>query len=156
MPEHFPFRKPSGKKTNRSQGPRTALADGFIRKRNLLPSCWWEPKSFSSEPLPTCNRETTSNYKALSCKRTSDAGCREAGWGGHCSQLLISPSAGCDTHFSSAVCIITPQPGAVKVTWAGSNVSCISMTPVQLQAENTKSLPMLQFLLRFQELHFLD
>ena len=149
MPEHFTFRKPSGKKTNRSQGPHMALTDEFIRKQNPLPSCRWEPEGFSSGPLPTCSRETTSNYKALSCKSTFDAGCGEAQRGGHCSQLLASPSARGDAHFRPAIRIITPQPAAVKITWAGLSASCILMTPVQLQAENTRWLPLLQFLPRF-------
>lgn len=103
MPEHFPFRKPSGKKTNRSQGPRTALTDGFIRKQNLPPGCQREPEGFSSGPLPTCSRETTSNYKAPSCKSASDAGCGEAERGCRCSQLLASPSARGDARFRPAI-----------------------------------------------------
>lgn len=149
MPEHFPFRKPSGKKTNRSQGPCMALTDGFIRKQNLPPGRQREPEGFSSGPLPTCSRETTSNYKALSCKSASDAGCGEAQRGCRCSQLLASPSARGDARFRPAIRIITLQPGAVKITWAGLHASCILMTPVQLQAENTRWLPLLQFLPRF-------
>lgn len=149
MPEHFPFRKPLGEKTDRSQGPRTALTDGFIRKQNPLPCCQWEPEGFSSGPLPTCSREMASKFKALSCKSTSNASCGETQRGGRCSQLLASPSARDDAHCRPAVCIITLQRGAVKITWAGLNASCILTTPVQPQAENTRWLPLLQFLPRF-------
>lgn len=129
----------------------TALSDWFIRKQKQLPGCQWEPGGVSSGPLPTCSREMTSNYRALSCRRTSHCCCEEAQWGGHCCQLLAFLSARGDSLLRPPISVIISHPVSLKITWVGLNNSCILANIVQLQAESTAWLPLLHFFFFFQD-----
>lgn len=148
MPEHFPFRKLPGKKRQIDlKGIARHSLMGSLENKTRCPVVGESQKALAQDLCLPVAEKWLPMMKLWAARW--DAGCGEAQGGGHCSPLLASPSARGDACFWPAICITLPQSGAAKITWAGLNTSCILMTPVPLQAENTRWLPLPQSLPRF-------